>query len=92
MKFKKLFTKKELQKFGELCRDTREKEILEMIDEKINENINVKPATELYLNSKKIKEWRLINNGILEYGNVIAEWRSNILLLGLKQKIKGEEK
>jgi len=30
---KKLFTKKELQEFGELCRDTREKEILEIIDE-----------------------------------------------------------
>ena len=33
MKVKKLFTKKELQKFGELCRDTKEKEILEIIDE-----------------------------------------------------------
>lgn len=33
----------------------------------------IKTLTEYYFHKKHIKEWKLINNGILEYGNFLFE-------------------
>ena len=37
----------------------------------------IKQLTEKYLKEKKIKEWKLTNNGILEYGNWLGNWLIN---------------
>ncbi len=35
--------------------------------------MNIKTATEKYFNDKHIEDWRLIDNGILEYGQFMFE-------------------
>jgi len=44
----------------------------EKIKERI-ENFNPKPLTEAFLIEKHIKEWKLINNGLLEYSDWIVK-------------------
>ena len=39
--------------------------------------VEIKPLTEKYLKEKRIKSWKLINNGILEYGQYVADKVSN---------------